>query len=96
MPRNFYRRVEVMFPVEAQALRKRVLQEIIPAYAADNVKARELISDGSYRKIIPQKDQPPIRAQHVLLDFTGNEHLDRGESTTAPRKPRRKAKEAKK
>ncbi len=40
MPRNFYRRVEVMFPIEAPDLRERVLHEIIPAYLRDNVKSR--------------------------------------------------------
>ncbi len=32
MPRNFHRRVEVMFPVEAADLKDRILHEIIPAY----------------------------------------------------------------
>ena len=32
MPRNFYRRVEVMFPIESQPLKKRILREILPAY----------------------------------------------------------------
>ena len=32
MPRNFYRRVEVMFPIEAPELKRRILEEVIPAY----------------------------------------------------------------
>ncbi|HVW37872.1 MAG TPA: polyphosphate kinase 1, partial [Pirellulales bacterium] len=36
MPRNFYRRVEVMFPIEAPELKQRVLSEIVPAYLRDN------------------------------------------------------------
>src|SRR5256886_9255711 len=32
MPRNFYRRVEAMFPIEAPELKDRILHEILPAY----------------------------------------------------------------
>jgi polyphosphate kinase len=32
MPRNFDRRVEVMFPVESEPLRRRIVEEIIPTY----------------------------------------------------------------
>jgi polyphosphate kinase len=48
MPRNFYRRVEVMFPIEEPDLKDRVLREIVPIYQRDNVKARVLNTDGSY------------------------------------------------
>lgn len=50
MPRNFYRRVEVMFPIEASELKQRVLQEILPIYHRDNTKARILGSDGLYHQ----------------------------------------------
>ena len=70
MPRNFYRRVEVMFPVESAPLRKRILNEIVPAYLADNVKARELRSDGSYEHVQPQAGETDYRCQHELLGFT--------------------------
>lgn len=66
MPRNFYRRVEVMFPVEASPLRKRILQELIPAYLADNVKARELRQDGSYVRVMPKEGAEPFRSQYRL------------------------------
>ncbi|MEM8679568.1 MAG: polyphosphate kinase 1 [Planctomycetota bacterium] len=70
MPRNFYRRVEVMFPVEAAPLRKRVLHEIMPAYFADNVKARELRSDGTYVRIRPKSGKPPYRCQERLQSLS--------------------------
>ena len=47
MPRNFERRVEVMFPVEAPELKQRICDEILPAYQADNSRARLLQSDGN-------------------------------------------------
>ncbi len=51
MPRNFIRRVEVMFPVEDPALRDRVLNEILTVALADNMKARRLLSDGRYERV---------------------------------------------
>jgi polyphosphate kinase len=48
MPRNFYERVEVVFPVRDALLRQRVQQEILSAYLADTAKARILRSDGEY------------------------------------------------
>ncbi|MFM7249328.1 MAG: polyphosphate kinase 1, partial [Planctomycetaceae bacterium] len=47
MLRNFFRRVEVMFPVLAPDLAGRILREILPVYLADNVRARRLDADGS-------------------------------------------------
>ncbi|HVZ86905.1 MAG TPA: polyphosphate kinase 1 [Polyangia bacterium] len=54
MPRNFQRRVEVMFPIEDEGLRDRVLDEILGIALADNVKARRLGPDGSYTRVRPE------------------------------------------
>jgi polyphosphate kinase len=67
MPRNFDRRVEVMFPVEAEDLRWRIVEEIIPAYLADNCRARLLLADGSYARA-EQKDDALVRSQTNLLE----------------------------
>jgi len=67
MPRSFHRRVEVMFPVEALDLRSRILEEIVPAYLRDNVKARELQSDGSYVRLRPGPNGTSHRCQEELL-----------------------------
>jgi polyphosphate kinase len=48
MPRNFFRRVEALFPINVPALRDRVMQEILPSELRDNTDARVLQSDGSY------------------------------------------------
>jgi polyphosphate kinase len=69
MPRNFYRRVEVMFPIEAAELKQRILKEIIPAYMRDNVKARILKSDGSHFRLQPQDGEPRYRVQEELLSL---------------------------
>jgi len=69
MPRNFYRRVEIMFPVESPSLKKRILTEIVPVYQQDNVKARELGPDSIYRRVTVNNDEPPYRSQHELLEI---------------------------
>ena len=69
MPRNFYRRVEVMFPVEAPPLKKRILAEVMPLYWSDNVKARELTSEGLYERLAPGEGEAAIRAQTELLQL---------------------------
>jgi polyphosphate kinase len=67
MPRNFYRRVEVMFPIEAPELKQRVLTEIVPAYLRDNVKSRILLPDGSHYRLQAAEGEPRYRCQEELL-----------------------------
>ncbi len=67
MPRNFDRRVEVMFPIEAEVLRQRIINEIIPAYLSDNRRKRILNADGTYSRAPAAGDQPAHRSQHELL-----------------------------
>ncbi len=69
MPRNLYRRVEVMFPVESPALKKRILNEIVPVHLEDNARARLLQGDGTYVRVEPEEDGPARRTQEELLDL---------------------------
>jgi polyphosphate kinase len=48
MPRNLDRRVEVLTPVKNSKIRDYLKGEYLEAYLKDNVKARELQTDGSY------------------------------------------------
>jgi polyphosphate kinase len=66
MPRNFERRVEVMFPVEADDLRRRIVEEIIPAYLSDNRRMRMLRPDGTYVRVTSDNAMPH-RSQAELL-----------------------------
>ena len=61
MPRNFQRRVEVMFPVEDPTIRARLLDEVLGFYLRDNVKARRLLVDGQYIRVPSQG--APLRSQ---------------------------------
>jgi polyphosphate kinase len=63
MPRNFFRRIELAFPVENPALRDRIINEVLPSFLHDRVKARELQADGSYRRLKPEGKEPRAQAQ---------------------------------
>jgi polyphosphate kinase len=66
MDRNFFRRVEVAFPIEDKQLRARVVKEALENYLADNTQAWVLNSDGSYQRLTPG-EAPPHAAQLSLL-----------------------------
>jgi polyphosphate kinase len=63
MPRNLFRRVEVVFPVLDPALRKRITDVIIPGYLSDCVKARVLGSDGVYTRAVCPPGKETCQAQ---------------------------------
>ena len=50
MDRNFFRRIELGFPVLDKKLKRRVINEGLMTYLADNVQAWEMKPDGSYHK----------------------------------------------
>jgi polyphosphate kinase len=68
MPRNFFRRVEVMVPVLDPGIVARVLREIVPTYLADNTRSRELHADGSFHPLRPEADAQPRRCQIDFLE----------------------------
>jgi polyphosphate kinase len=78
MPRNFYRRIEVIFPIEDGNLRDRVAGELLALPLRDNVKARVMRADGAYRLLRPGRGQPPHRSQLEFIARTVQEHVPRG------------------
>jgi polyphosphate kinase len=69
MDRNLLRRVEVVFPVEQPDLKARLIDEVLAISLADNVKARELQPDGSYKRVRPAAGQPAVRSQQRFLEL---------------------------
>ena len=68
MPRNLFRRIEVFFPVEDGNLRDRITEDVLGRQLADNVKARVLRPDGTYR-IPPVPDGAKLRrSQTEFMD----------------------------
>jgi polyphosphate kinase len=69
MPRNLERRIELMTPIFDTELADRLL-EILSIQLKDNVKARELLPDGTYVKRHPEEGKPAINSQILLEEFT--------------------------
>jgi polyphosphate kinase len=63
MPRNLDRRVEVLFPVQSEAIRMRIRNECLLPLELDNQRVYEMAADGSYHRRVPAENQPPIDAQ---------------------------------
>lgn len=62
MTRNMDRRVEILFPIEANHLKVRV-KDILQIYLQDNVKARILNPDGTYSRLQPGPDDKYVHSQ---------------------------------
>ncbi len=67
MPRNFFRRIEIALPVEDPALRRRLLDQILGAQLADNVKASLLGPDGTYARVPREKGVVPRHSQEEFM-----------------------------
>ena len=66
MDRNFFRRVEVCFPILGETLKARVIADL-DLYLSDNTQAWELRPDGSYRLVHPALGEDSISSQGHLL-----------------------------
>ncbi len=53
MDRNFFRRVEVAFPIENRRLRERIIRESLDFYLRDDANAWELNAEGIYHRLVP-------------------------------------------
>ena len=71
MSRNFFRRVEALFPVEDPALRQRLIEDLLPIELRDNEDARELQPDGTYAPVPRQPGEETFRAQRYFMAAAG-------------------------
>jgi len=81
LPRNFFRRIEVAFPIQDGKLRERIIEEILGLTLVDNKKARLLREDGTYRRVTAGRGAKPVRSQ---IEFIKLAELEMG---NAPAKP---------
>ncbi len=63
MERNFFRRIEVAFPILERKLKQRVIKEGLRAYLADNCQAWTMESDGQYK---------PLRSKRIARNAARN------------------------
>ncbi|WP_269531290.1 polyphosphate kinase 1 [Chitinimonas sp. BJYL2] len=67
MGRNFFRRIEVAFPIFDAKSKRRIIREGLRPYLVDNTQAWEMQPDGRYRKKTPRGGKAR-GAQAMLLD----------------------------
>ncbi len=67
MPRNFFRRIEVVFPLLDPALRRWVTEDLFAIELRDNEGARVLTSGGGYLPVERAADEPSFSAQSYFL-----------------------------
>lgn len=92
MPRNLIRRVETMFPIENDKLKKRLV-DILDLMLRDNEKARRELPSGNYRKV--RSSPVKINSQEMLciLAEENFKNMIDLNSTTEKFKPQYKFKE---
>ena len=66
MERNFFRRVEIAFPIQRDTHRERILRDL-EFCLRDNTQAWELQSDGTYRRVERPKEDRPVSTQNELI-----------------------------
>ena len=72
LPRNFFRRIELAFPIEDGVVRERLIKEILETTLADNTKACFLHSDGTYHRSRPMNGAKSRRSQAEFLALAQN------------------------
>ncbi len=70
MERNFFRRIELAFPVIDAKLKRRVIAEGLKCYLADNQNSWEMDGQGSYRRKASPRAKPRS-AQAELMENLG-------------------------
>jgi len=91
MPRNFYRRIEIVFPIEDGNLRERIISEVLGLSLEDNGKAHILQADGSYQQLTPKRGGAPRRSQaDFIARALGNDSLVKPKKKARSRFPKMK------
>src|SRR4051812_13132499 len=66
MDRNFFRRIELCFPVLDPALKRRVIREGLQPYLDDNCHAWEMRPDGGYEQLKPRRGRRRSAQEELL------------------------------
>jgi polyphosphate kinase len=74
MPRNLNKRVELLFPVPDRTIAQSIIKNMLNVHLADNVKARELLPDGTYRHVSAKEGAKKVNSQLWLVKHRGKWH----------------------
>lgn len=69
LPRNFFRRIELVYPIIHGSLADRLKEEILETTLADNSHAWLLQPDGSYERARPKSKSSERRSQFYFIDL---------------------------
>ncbi len=70
MDRNFFRRIELCFPVLDPALKRRVVREGLQPYLDDNCQGWTMRSDGSYERVKPRRGRRRSAQEELLYTLS--------------------------
>ena len=70
MDRNFFRRIELAFPVLDPELKARVIREGLQAYLDDASQAWSMRSDGGYETPAPRRGKARVVQEELLRMMT--------------------------
>ena len=88
MARNLDRRVELLIPIEDAACKRRLL-DVLDYYFQDNVKAKQLLPDGSYTPVTAG-DQPEFHSQKELFKYAVQQRTEQFSAETSMFHPHRR------
>jgi polyphosphate kinase len=67
MNRNMLRRIELVWPIKDETLKRRVIDECLVAYLHDTKDAWELQPNGAYTPVVERVSGPALSAQQALM-----------------------------
>ncbi|MGD8405219.1 MAG: polyphosphate kinase 1 [Anaerolineales bacterium] len=75
MPRNLNHRVEVVFPVERKEHLRYLRDHVLESYLKDNMSARVMQPDGSYKRLHPSNKEEGLEVQNWLMQHPSGAFL---------------------
>jgi polyphosphate kinase len=88
MPRNFFKRIEVAFPIVDGRIRDRILNEILAESLDDTAKARWLQPDGTHRRSAEVRGPEARRSQARFMERARRGMTGPGALPAPPAPPR--------
>ncbi|MCF7669453.1 MAG: polyphosphate kinase 1 [Verrucomicrobia bacterium] len=70
MPRNFFRRIEIAWPVDDGIVKDYIVRQMLDITLADNARARLLMPNGTYTKVKRNAGDPVRRSQKEFIDLS--------------------------
>lgn len=75
MDRNFFRRIEIAFPIRREKYKRRILEDL-ETYLSDNTQAWQLDNEGHYHRVVPENEQIVCAQDELLFSYTAGRPLE--------------------